>query len=113
VSGSPLEILRGTLDILILKALSRKPDHGYGIARWLRETSSDAFQVEEGALYPALRRMETKGLIVSDWDVTETGREAKYYRLTSEGKARLESAVAHWNRYVMAMAEVLDPGGGS
>lgn len=110
MGGSALEILRGTLDILILRALSRKSNHGYGIARWLKETSAEAFQVEEGALYPALRRMEKKGLIVSDWDVTETGREAKYYRLTFQGQARLDSAVADWNRYVEAMAHVLEPG---
>jgi PadR family transcriptional regulator PadR len=111
MGGSSLEILRGTLEILILKSLSRKPDHGYGIARWLKETSAEAFQVEEGALYPALRRMEKKGLIVSDWDVTETGREAKYYRLTSQGKAELDSALAKWNRYVEAMAHVLEEAG--
>ena len=113
MGGSSLEILRGTLDILILKALSRKPDHGYGIARWLKETSAEAFQVEEGALYPALRRMEKKGLIVSDWDVTETGREAKYYRLTPEGQGKLDSALANWNRYVEAMAHVLEEAGES
>lgn len=111
MGGSSLEILRGTLDILILKTLSRKPDHGYGIARWLKETSAEAFQVEEGALYPALRRMEKRGLIVSDWDVTETGREAKYYRLTRQGRAELESALANWNRYVAAMAHVLGEAG--
>ncbi|MFG1690978.1 PadR family transcriptional regulator [Gemmatimonadota bacterium] len=111
MGGSSLEILRGTLDILILKTLSRKPDHGYGIARKLKETSAEAFQVEEGALYPALRRMEKRGLIVSEWDVTETGREAKYYRLTVQGKAELDSALAKWNRYVEAMAHVLEKAG--
>ena len=113
MGGSSLEILRGTLDILILKTLSRKPDHGYGIARKLKETSAEAFQVEEGALYPALRRMEKRGLIASDWDVTETGREAKYYRLTRRGEAELESALANWNRYVAAMAHVLEEAGES
>ena len=111
MGGSSLEILRGTLDILILKTLSRKPDHGYGIARWLKETSAEAFQVEEGALYPALRRMEKRGLIVSDWDVTETGREAKYYHLTRKGHAELDTALAKWNRYVEAMAHVLEKAG--
>jgi PadR family transcriptional regulator PadR len=111
VEGSPLELLKGTLDTLILKTLSRGPNHGYGIARWLRESSADAFQVEEGALYPALRRLEKRGLLASGWDVTETGREAKFYRLTEEGRAELHAALANWSRYVSAMGQVLDPGG--
>lgn len=111
VEGSPLELLKGTLDTLILKTLSRGPNHGYGIARWLKETSAEAFQVEEGALYPALRRLEKRGLLASGWDVTETGREAKFYRLTQEGRAELEAALAHWRRYVSAMGQVLDSGG--
>jgi len=106
-----LEILKGTLDILILKTLSRGPNHGYGIARRLRESSAQAFQVEEGALYPALRRLEKRGLLTSGWDVTETGREAKFYRLTEEGRAELEAALTHWRRYVSAMGQVLDSGG--
>jgi transcriptional regulator len=111
VEGSPLELLKGTLDTLILKTLSRGPNHGYGIARWLRESSADAFQVEEGALYPALRRLEKRGFLISGWDVTETGREAKFYRLTEDGRAELEAALAHWSRYVSAMGQVLDSGG--
>jgi transcriptional regulator len=109
--GSPLEILKGTLDILVLKTLSRGANHGYGIARWLRETSSEAFQVEEGALYPALRRLEKRGWVTSGWDVTETGREAKFYHLTPEGTRELETALANWNRYVIAMGFVLDSEG--
>ena len=108
MGGSSLEILKGTLETLVLKAISRKPNHGYGIARWLKETSADAFQVEEGALYPALRRMEKKGLLLSDWDVTETGREAKYYRLSKEGERQLQAAEEKWGRYVAAMDQVLD-----
>jgi transcriptional regulator len=107
---SSLEILKGTLEILILKALSRGPNHGYGVARWLKDTSAEAFQVEEGALYPALRRMERKGLLLSDWDVTETGREAKYYRLSAEGEAELRAAEENWARYVAAMGVVLNEG---
>jgi transcriptional regulator len=107
-----LEILKGTLEILILKTLQQAPNHGYGIARWLRESSHDAFQVEEGALYPALRRMEKRGLLVADWDVTDTGREAKFYRLTEVGKGELEKAQATWDRYVLAMTRVLEGAGG-
>jgi transcriptional regulator len=111
MGGSSLEILKGTLEILILRTLRRGPNHGYGIARWLRDTSAEAFQVEEGALYPALRRLEKKGLVASDWDVTETGREAKYYRLTSRGQAELDCALTNWARYVTAMGQVLDSEG--
>ena len=107
MGGSSLEILKGTLEVLILKTLSRGPNHGYGIARWLKETSVEAFQVEEGALYPALRRMEKKGLLLSDWDVTDTGREAKFYHLTPAGKAELGSELGRWHQYVEAMAQVL------
>ena len=108
MGGSSLEILKGTLETIVLKAISRKPNHGYGIARWLKETSADAFQVEEGALYPALRRMEKRGLLISDWEITETGREAKYYRLSEEGKRQLQAAEEGWGRYVKAMGQVLD-----
>jgi transcriptional regulator len=113
VGGSSLEILKGTLDILLLTTLSRGPNHGYGVARWLRDRSGDAFQVEEGALYPALRRLERRGLVASGWDVTETGREAKFYHLTAEGEAELTAAQATWHRYVTAMAHVLGPEGGA
>lgn len=107
---SSLEILKGTLEVLILRTLSRGPNHGYGIAKWLKDTSADAFQVEEGALYPALRRMEKKGLLLSDWDVTETGREAKYYRLSTRGEEELKGALESWARYVVAMGHVLEGG---
>ena len=105
------DLLQGTLDILVLKALAGGARHGYGVARWIRETTDDTLQVEEGALYPALRRLEKRGLLASGWDVTETGREAKFYRLTQEGRAELEAALAHWSRYVSAMGQVLDSGG--
>ena len=102
-----LELLKGTLDVLILKTLSTGPLHGYGVSRWLRETTGDDFQVEEGALYPALRRLEKKGLVESEWGQTDTGREAKFYRLTAGGRAELERELLTWHRYVKAMAKVL------
>ena len=109
MGGHGLKILKGTLEILILQTLHRGANHGYGVARWLRETSSDAFQVEEGALYPALRKLEKRGLIDSAWEVTSTGREAKIYKLTPEGEEALDAASANWDQYVSAMASVMGP----
>jgi PadR family transcriptional regulator PadR len=111
MGGSSLDILKGTLDLLILRTLNRGPNHGYGITKWLREISGEAFQIEEGALYPSLRRLGAKGLISSAWDVTDTGREAKFYHLTARGREEMDSALANWDRYVVAMAHVLEGGG--
>jgi transcriptional regulator len=102
-----LELLKGTLDVLILKTLSWEPLHGYGISKALRSATADTFQVEEGALYPALRRLEKRGLLEAEWGTTETGREARFYRLTPAGRASLERDVRAWSRYVEAMARVL------
>lgn len=106
MAGS-LELLKGTLDVLILKTLSWEPLHGYGVAKALRAATDEAFQVEEGALYPALRRLEKRGLVEAEWGATETGREAKFYRLTAAGRAALEAEVRSWSRYVDAMQRVL------
>jgi transcriptional regulator len=108
MSESSLQLLKGTLDVLILKTLSRGAMHGYAVSRWIRETTGDAFQVEEGALYPALRRLEKRGLVEAEWGVTDTGREAKFYRLTPAGDAELTSGMRTWRRYVAAMARVLE-----
>ncbi len=113
MGDTSLEILKGTLDLLILKTLSRGPNHGYGISRSLRETSARAFQVEEGALYPALRRLEKRGLLVAAWDTTETGREARFYNLSATGREALEAEMREWERYVAAMGQVLGRAGGS
>jgi len=93
----------------VLKTLSWGPRHGYAIARWLRETSGDAIQVEEGSLYPALYRMERKGWIEAEWGVSETGREVKFYRLTSAGRARLKLELAQWTHFTAAVSKVLYP----
>jgi len=102
-----LDLIKGTLDVLILKTLSDGPLHGYGVSRSIRDRTLSDFQVEEGALYPALRRLEKRGYVESEWGVTDTGREAKFYRLTSVGQAELASGVRDWHRYVSAMARVL------
>ncbi len=107
MADTSMELLKGTLDILILKTLSEGPMHGYGISRFLRETTRDAFDVQEGALYPALRRLEARGLLESRWEKSETGRDAKFYTLTPDGEAELVRGVRSWRSYVDAMGRVL------
>jgi transcriptional regulator len=107
MGAAKAELLRGTLDMLILKAMLWGPNHGYGIARWLESQSEDLLQIEEGSLYPALYRMEGKGWIVSEWGQTETNRRAKYYSLTSRGREQLVSEEAGWERLVRAVSLVL------
>lgn len=102
-----IRLLRGTLDVMILKSLTWGERHGYAISRWIAETTEDAFTIQEGALYPALRRLEERGLVSSHWAQTETGREARFYRLTSLGRQRLAGEVRVWTRYVEAMSRVL------
>lgn len=101
------ELLRGTLDMLILKAMLWGPKHGYGVARWLEFQSEELLQIEEGSLYPALYRMEGKGWITSEWGQTETNRRAKYYSLTARGREQLASEEAGWERLVRAVTLVL------
>jgi transcriptional regulator len=101
------ELLHGTLDTLILKTLSWGPRHGYGVARWIQETTDDALEIGEGSLYPALYRMERKGLIEAEWGKSETGREVKFYRLTTAGRARLKLELAQWAHFTTAISKVL------
>lgn len=105
--GTSLELLQGTLDLLVLKALSWEPLHGYAVATWIRDHSDAEFLIEEGALYPALHRLERRGWVESEWGVSENNRRAKYYRLTSKGRAQLRSEVTMWERYVSAVGRVL------
>ncbi len=106
MAGSDLYV--GTLDVLILKALSWGPMHGYGIGRWIRQTTDDVLTVQEGALYPALHRLQRRGWLEEEWALTETGREAKYYRLTAAGKRQLRSEVERWRTYARAVSAALD-----
>ena len=101
------ELLHGTLDTLILKTLSWGPRHGYGVARWIQDTTDDALEIGEGSLYPALYRMERKGWIEAERGVSETGREVKFYSLTSQGRARLKVELAQWTRFTTAISKVL------
>ena len=102
-----LDLLQGTLDLLVLKALSWSTGHGYAVATWIRERSDDEFLVEEGALYPALHRLERRGWVESEWGLSENNRKAKYYRLTGKGRAQLRAEVSRWDRYVSAVGKVL------
>ena len=104
---SPSELLRGTLDTLILKTVSRGPLHGYGIGRWLESATDDALRIEEGSLYPALYRLERRGLLTSEWGTSELGRRAKHYRLTRDGRARLERETEAWELFSTAVSRVL------
>jgi PadR family transcriptional regulator len=102
-----LGLLQGTLDVMILKALSWGPMHGFAVAKWVRSTTDDVLQIDDGALYPALHRMEHRGLIDADWDLTENKRRAKYYRLTAKGRQELRVRVTSWDRYASAVSKVI------
>lgn len=102
-------LLHGTLDALILKTLSWGPRHGYAIARWLEETTDEEIRIEEGSLYPALYRMEERGLIEAEWGMSELGRRAKLYKLTVTGRAQLRAETAEWQRFTAAVSRVLLP----
>ncbi len=99
--------LHGTLDALVLKTLTWGPRHGYGISRWLRESSDEAIQVEEGSLYPALYRMERAGWVEAEWGTSELGRRVRFYRLTPAGRKQLKSEVESFSSFVAAVSPIL------
>lgn len=101
------ELLQGTLDLLILKTLTRGPKHGYAIVEWIQQTSESVLRVEEGALYPALHRLELKGWLSSDWGVSENKRRAKYYDLTPAGQQALANSTESFNRLTSAVQRIL------
>ena len=102
-----VNLLRGTLDLLVLKALTWGPRHGYAVAEWIREATGSMLQVGEGTLYPALHRLERRGAIESEWGLSDNNRRAKFYRLTARGRAQLRAEASHWDRYVGAVGRVL------
>jgi PadR family transcriptional regulator PadR len=104
-----MELLQGTLDMLVLKTLLFGPLHGYGIAHAIRGTSGDALEIEFGSLYPALKRLEIKGWIASKWDISETNRRAKFYRLTTTGRKHLTEEHSKWAEFVEAITTVMGP----
>jgi PadR family transcriptional regulator PadR len=104
---SQLKLLQGTLDLLVMKALVFGARHGYAVARWIRETSDASLQIEEGALYTSLHRMEKRGWIESEWGVSENNRRAKYYQLTRAGKKQLATSTRTWTRYAEAVFKII------
>ena len=107
MSDDSLDLLKGTLDVLVLKALTWGPRHGYTVARWIDDATAGALQIEEGALYHALHRLEKKGWVTSAWGVSETNRRAKYYTLTAAGRQQLVAQTATWTRYAHAVFAAL------
>lgn len=100
-------LLQGTLDVLVLKALAFGPRHGYAVAAWIRRTTDDTLEIEEGALYTALHRMQKRKWLASEWGLSENNRKAKYYHLTAAGRKQLEVRTRKWMEYVDAVAKVL------
>lgn len=102
-----LDIVRGTLDLILLKALSWGPMHGLGVVRWIEDVTHQQLLIEEGALYPALHRLEERGLLKAEWGLTPEGRRAKYYKRTPRGRQQLVAETSRWTRYATAMDRIL------
>jgi PadR family transcriptional regulator PadR len=109
VGGSRVDLLQGTLDLLILRTLLFGPTHGHAIARHIKQTSQDLLQIETGSLYPALHRLEARGWIAASWERSEKGKRAKYYRLTAAGRKQLLAERTKWDTFTRAMGLVLKP----
>ena len=107
-NAEDLDLLQGTLDVLILKTLSWGPRHGYAIARWVHDVSDDVLRVEEGALYPALHRLEEHGQIASEWGTSDKNRRARFYQLTPAGRRQLEVEQEQWRRFVLTVSRILE-----
>jgi PadR family transcriptional regulator PadR len=105
--AEPIELLQGTLDLLVLKTLAWGSTHGYGIARWIQETTGDVLHIEEGSLYPALHRLEKRGWVASEWGLSENNRRAKYYTLTARGRRQFEAEASSWTTFASAVTSVL------
>lgn len=110
VDDLDVSLTRGTLDLLLLKALSWGPRHGYGVVEWMESATGSAMVIGEGTLYPALHRLESAGFIAAEWGVSENNRQAKYYRLTPAGRRRLKSGTTAWHAFVEAASEALRSG---
>jgi len=107
MAATPVELLQGTLDLLVLRTLAWGPTHGYGVARWIQHITDDVLTVEEGSLYPSLHRLEKRGLIKSSWGLSENKRRAKYYEITRAGRETLTRETLSWSVYSAAVDKVL------
>ena len=107
MADAETDLLRSSLDLLILKAISWGPRHGYGVAEWIEQATDDALSVDEGTLYPALHRLERKEWVVSEWGISENNRRAKFYHLTAAGRAQFRAEAPAWHRYAEAIASAL------
>lgn len=108
MASEELGLVSGTLDLLVLRTLTWGPRHGFAIAKWIKSTSGDAILVEDRALYLALHRLEERGLVESDWGLSENNRRARFYQLTRQGRKHLQSRTEHWQRYARAVFRVLE-----
>jgi PadR family transcriptional regulator PadR len=108
MGSESIDLLQGTLDVLVLKTLSWGPRHGYAVARGLQHLTDDVLQIEEGSLYPALHRMERRGWVESEWGLSENNRRAKYYKLTAEGRKQLRVESSTWSTFSLAVSKVLN-----
>ena len=113
MAGAKSDLPQGTLDLLILKIVALGPVHGYSIAQRLQQVSRDVVQVPQGSLYPALHRLENRGLLTADWKMSDTGRESKFYRLTAKGRKQLQAQSESWLRLTEAIRLILKTAGGS
>jgi len=104
-----MDLLQGTLDVLVLRTLAWQPMHGYGVSRWIRERTEGTIEIEDAPLYKALHRLERAGCVQAEWGLSENNRRARYYRLTPAGRARLRAEESAWRRYAAAVFRVLEP----
>ena len=109
MAATPLDLLQGTVDVLVLQALTWGPAHGYAVASWIRQRTDGVLELEDAPLYKALHRLEKQGLVRAEWGLSEHGRRARYYTLTAAGRARLRADAATWRRYAEAVFKVLEP----
>lgn len=107
MASADFDLLRGTLDLLVLRGLSGGPQHGFGVTQWIRQATRDQLRVEDGAMYTALHRLEKRGFVSSEWGITENNRRARYYSLTPAGRAELARDTADWTAYAVAVFRVL------
>ncbi|HEX9565869.1 MAG TPA: PadR family transcriptional regulator [Gemmatimonadaceae bacterium] len=104
-----MELLQGTLDVLVLRTLAWQPMHGYGVSRWIRERTQGTLEIEDAPLYKALHRLEKAGCVHAEWGISDNNRRARYYRLTTAGRQRLRAEESAWRRYAAAVFRVLEP----